>query len=527
MMEPVSPRLKISIPSPGNQVTMYHKTFFSSGGVLRPMYDFLIWNDLKTDEEKPMLATDWTVSSDAKIWTFDLRAGIPFHDGTEFTSKDVRRSWEIITSENSRASGASDFRNLVGQLENIDISDPYKVVFNLTQPWIEFGFNMSEAWTFAVYSADHWDMVGEDGYLDNPVGTGPFRFAELKVNEHLLYERFKDRGEDHWWKIPEFDELQFLVVPEAVVRLATLLAGEAHIADIPRPLLPQATEAGFRVATSSLPGLEFRGVIGGQYFDEDKEIKAGPKKGEIHPVSPTYDPDDPFRDIRVRKALNLAVDREEIQQVYFGDGGIIATVEGIPPYRSDHKDSWTPYPYDPEEAKKLLTAAGYPNGFDFDFRVGQWTGLSEAPEIAEVVAGYWKAVGLEPNLIEEEIIQHINMARARDLAGTVIFWQGSINLYRQKMQWIVSKVTGAPGYAWEYEQLDDLYIELAQNVDPSERLNIIHEMGDFVYNNYFSLPMFLVVPQAAIDPEVVVDYSVNMRNFGPVNYHEFTEPQYK
>ena len=81
------------------------------------------------------------------------------------------------------------------------------------------------------------------------------------------------------------------------------------------------------------------------------------------------------------------------------------------------------------------------------------------------------------------------------------------------MQWIVSKVTGAPGYAWEYEQLDDLYIELAQNVDPSERLNIIHEMGDFVYNNYFSLPMFLVVPQAAIDPEVVVDYSVNMRNF--------------
>ena len=175
MMEPVSPRLVVSIPSPGHQVTMYHKTFFSSGGVLRPMYDFLIWNDLKTDEEKPMLASDWSISSDAMIWTFALREDVTFHDGTEFTSEDVRRSWEIITSESSIATGASDFRNLVGQAEKIDVSDPYRVVFNLTQPWVEFGFNVSEAYTLAVYSAGHWDRVGEDGYLNNPIGTGPFQ----------------------------------------------------------------------------------------------------------------------------------------------------------------------------------------------------------------------------------------------------------------------------------------------------------------------------------------------------------------
>ena len=526
-MEPVSPRLMVSIPSPGHQVTMYHKTFFSSGGVLRPMYDFLIWNDLKTDEEKPMLASDWSISSDAMIWTFDLREDVTFHDGAEFTSEDVRRSWEIITSESSIATGASDFRNLVGQAENIDVSDPYRVVFNLTQPWVEFGFNVSEAYTLAIYSAGHWDGIGEDGYLNNPIGTGPFRFAELKVNEHLLFERFRDRGEDHWWKIPEFDELQFLIVPEAVSRLATLLAGEAHIADVPRTLLPQAAERGFKVATSSLPGLEFRGVIGGQYFDEPKEIKSGLKAGETHPVAPTYDPDDPFRDVRVRKALNLAIDREEIQQVYFGDGGIIAAVQGIPPYRFDHKDSWTPYPYDPQQAKDLLADAGYSDGFRFDLRVGPWTGLSEAPEIAEVVAGYWRAVGLMPNLIEEEISEHIGRTRAREMGQSITFWQGSINLYRQHMQYLVSKVTGAPGYVWEYDTLDNLYIDLVQSIDPDERLDIIHEMGDFVYNNYLSLPLFLVVPQAAIDPEVVLDYSVNMRNFGPVNHHEFTEPVYK
>jgi peptide/nickel transport system substrate-binding protein len=524
---PVSPRLEVAMVTPGNQVTMYHLTFFSAGGVLRPMYNFLIWNDIKTDEEKPMLATEWSSSPDAKSWTFNLRRGVPFHDGTEFTSKDVRRSWEIITSEKSIATGASDFRGSVGSADNIDISDPNKVTFNLIQPSPEFSFAVSEAYTLAIYSADHWDRVGEEGYQANPIGTGPFKFTELSVNEHILYERFKQQGEDHWWKIPEFDELQFHYVNEEATRLAMLLAKEIHIADISRTLLPEAQSRGFKVANASLPGLDFRGVIGGQYFDKPMEIKEGPNKGEIHPVAPTFDPQDPFRDARVRKALNLAIDREQIKETYFGDAGILEAVQGIPPYRFDHKSDWKPYPYDPEEAKRLLVEAGYPNGFEFNFPVGPWTGLSEAPDIAEVLVGYWKAIGLNPKLIPEETSVTIPKARARELGRTITFWQGSINTYQQHMLFLVSKVTGAPGYVWEYEELDDMYIQLTKATDPQERLRITHQMGDFVYSNYLSLPMFFIVPQIAFDPGILKDYSVNYRNFGPVNHHEFTEPVYR
>ncbi|MBM3925846.1 MAG: hypothetical protein FJ320_07650 [SAR202 cluster bacterium] len=260
---PVSPRLEVAMVTPGNQVTMYHLTFFSAGSVLRPMYNFLIWNDVKSDQEKPMLATEWSTSPDAKSWTFTLRKGVPFHDGSEFTSKDVRRSWEIITSAKSIATGASDFRGNIGSADNIDISDPGKVTFKLAQPWPEFSFAVSEAYTLAIYKADHWDKVGEEGYKANPIGTGPFKYKELKVNEHLLYERFKKKGETHWWKVPEFDELQFHYVNEDATRLAMLLAKEVHIADISRTLLPQAQSRGFKVANASLPGLEFRGVIGG------------------------------------------------------------------------------------------------------------------------------------------------------------------------------------------------------------------------------------------------------------------------
>ncbi|MBM3925847.1 MAG: hypothetical protein FJ320_07655 [SAR202 cluster bacterium] len=256
-------------------------------------------------------------------------------------------------------------------------------------------------------------------------------------------------------------------------------------------------------------------------------IKEGANKGKEHPVSPTFDSKDPFRNANVRKALNLAVDREQIRKTYFGDAGIPSAVQGVPPYRGDHKGDWKSYAYNPQEAKRLLTEAGYPNGFEFNFYVGPWTGLSEAPDIAEVLVGYWKAIGLNPKLVPEETSVTIPKARARELGKSMTIWQGSINTYQQHMLFLVSKVTGAPGYIWEYEELDNMYIELTKATDPKERLRITQQMGDYVYNNYLSLPMFFVVPQIAFDPAVLKDYSVNYRNFGPVNHHEFSEPIYK
>ena len=99
------------------------------------------------------------------IWTFELREDVTFHDGTEFTSEDVRRSWEIITSESSIATGASDFRNLVGQAENIMFLTPTKLYSISPSPGLNLALTCQRP---TPLQFTHWDRVGEDGYLNNP-----------------------------------------------------------------------------------------------------------------------------------------------------------------------------------------------------------------------------------------------------------------------------------------------------------------------------------------------------------------------
>ncbi len=135
-----------------------------------------------------------------------------------------------------------------------------------------------------------------------------------------------ERVENHWRKTPEFHELQYTYATEDATRLAMLLTGEAHISNVPRNLLPQAEERGFKVASSTLPGLYFFYIFSGQYHDGPREIRVGEKKGEAFPLAAGYEPTDPFRDVRVRKALNLAINRDAIRDAFF-PGGVHDTHE--------------------------------------------------------------------------------------------------------------------------------------------------------------------------------------------------------
>ena len=300
---PVSSRLVLAVSPPGSQTTMYHtQNSGSSTGVLRTIYDQLIWMDRHTEAYEPMLATEWSMSPDGRTWTFDLRKGVMFHDGTEFTSKDVRRSYDVTTLESSLSYRRTTWVNWVGDSTNIDTSDPYKVVFNLQAPTPFLIQDVSEASVFPILSANHWDSKGEEGYSDNPIGTGPFTFAEFGVGVGLLVERFKDPGDDHWWKIPEFAEVNFLYVPEPATRQAMLIARETHMASIPALLMQGATAAGFKRVRSTLPGMSYFFVF--PLFFPEPITYRNSSYGE------NYDPDDPLNDVRVREALNIAINRE-------------------------------------------------------------------------------------------------------------------------------------------------------------------------------------------------------------------------
>jgi dipeptide transport system substrate-binding protein len=508
---------------------MMWKTFQSSTGPQKAMWETLIGMDRYTGEDvKTNLATDWSMAPDGKQWTFNLREDVKFHStdsytGTEFTAKDVVSTIQTLGREDSLASAAI-WQNMGIANDNFNVVNDHEIVWSMDKAEPLANFWLGDEWVAGMISKDYLDAVGMDAYLEHPVGTGPFQFIELEIGSHILYERV----ENHWRKTPEFWELQFFYIPEEATRLAMLLAEEVHIADIPRTLLTEATTRGFKIANSTLPGFYFYAFIGGQYYDEPTEVLAGARKGEIEPLAPGYSPLDPLRDVRVRKALNLAIDRELIKETFWGDAAIPQSIHNVPPYRFDFKEEWVPYPYDPEQAKKLLADAGYPNGFTFEFLTAKMAGVPEAPDVAEAMAAFWVEVGLDPQLAEIEFGNMLGRQRERDMGQTVFTMRFATGPAPLGWSFPMSNVSGGSGSAiWEYPELDKLYVELKEAVLPEDVLRLTHEIGDWMYANYLIVPMYFLAPQVAYNPGVLVKYEANHLHMGPVRFHEYTEPMFK
>ena len=173
---PVSPRLRVTKVPPGAQVTMMWKTFTSETGPMKPMYEFIInTNRTNGEYESTMLASEWTMSPDAQSWTLNLREGIPFHStdsytGTNFSAKDFKLTLQTAGREDSLSAG-SQWRNLGIQDMNFEIVNDHEVIWHLdrVEPLGE-GW-LAEGNVAGIISQDYWDAVGEEGYLDHPVGN--------------------------------------------------------------------------------------------------------------------------------------------------------------------------------------------------------------------------------------------------------------------------------------------------------------------------------------------------------------------
>ena len=511
---------------------MMWKTFTSETGPMKPMYEFIInTNRTNGEYENSMLASEWIMSPDARSWTLKLRDNIPFHStdsytGTNFSAKDFKFTLQTAGREDSLSAG-SQWRNLGIQDKNFEIVNDHEVIWHLdrVEPLGE-GW-LAEGNVAGIISQDYWDAVGEDGYLDHPVGTGSFKFVELEIGSHMLYERV----EDHWRKTPGFHELQFFYSPESATRIAMLLANEVAIAEVDKSLLPQAMDKGFKVATSSLPGVNLFLMIGGLYYDEPMEIQIGSRKGDIHPLAPGYIPDDPLRNLNVRMALNYAIDRDTINESFFDGAGVLQTILGIPPTRSDYRDEWAPYPYDPDEAKRLLAAAGYPDGLEINFITSRLSGAPESQDVAEVVASYWSEVGVKSKLSEMEFGPLLEQWRNRDMGRTIttmLYGVGSDPLsIRNNGRYAISSVSGGTESQWEFPELDRLFAETQISILPEDILRTGQAMGTWLYENHVITPLFFLSNKVAYDPGIVKGYDVNFGFFGPVRYHEFTEPVYQ
>ena len=248
---PVSPRLIVSVVPPSDQFTMAHAQAQTSEKIM-PIYEHLVGRHYQTDVEEPELASDWSVSPDGRVWTFNLRDDVPFYRNGKptdmmFSAQDAVLAFNLLTgilTDRSRSPGL--WLGRLGRDESAWIvENDHRLRIELPKIVLDLPFFVSEKWNTGMPSKAWWDTVGgEDGYMADPIGNGPWSYIDLNLNVNVLHERV----DNHWRKTPEFHEFEILFVKEGATRLAQLINGEVAIVQISRSLRGVAEAAGMVTA---------------------------------------------------------------------------------------------------------------------------------------------------------------------------------------------------------------------------------------------------------------------------------------
>jgi ABC-type transport system substrate-binding protein len=420
-------------PDPG-QAPAFSEWFFIQN-VAEPLIEFNITPDQKT-EIVPVLAESYDKSSDGSVWTFKLRKGVRFHDGTAFNAEAVRFSHERLMDPNN-----PNYQKLfvyIGsalrdKIDKIETPDDLTVRFTLKNPPSPTFLNW-EART-RIVSPAAVAKYGKD-FGSNVVGTGPFRMTKYDLAGNVME---MEKNPDYWAPgLPKLDRVVWRVVPESSTRLAQLETGEADLAT----LLP----------------VEFADRIKGN-ADLVLEMIEAPQFNTIE----FWRGQQPFSDKRLRQAVAYSLDRPALAKLLYGDVWKPAVNNRWPAVEG--WSDYAPYSYDPERAKSLLSDAGFSGGLEFTLEMpnaaaanpaGQRWGEAIQEQLNKAgfnvklnvmeSAAYWK--GREtphPNVA-------YYMSRQSWVPDAAAEW---LNVWSEPLPWADIPVPGVPELMAELKKISD------------------------------------------------------------------------
>ena len=497
LAEPTVGRLRIAFTVPPQETNLPWIGPRSLLTQLSPMVETLLGIDPDTGEFIPMLATRWEMAPDGKSWTMDLREGVIFHsEFGEFDAQDVAHMRFLMGPQEGNL---NSFRNTwATTVNNVEIVDDHRVVFQLDKPDPGLDFFLSLSGDLVMLSKNQWDQEGQDGLEQRLIGTGPYEYLEREVGQSISFSRVPY---EHW-RVPnaDFQELELVWAPESATRLAMLLTQEAHMAELPRDVLAQAVSEGMGISQSGLGAILTWLVMGGQYYTTGDEA--------YDATVPYAQPGENGR--LVRKALNKAISRDQINEFIFRHGGTPMLVHGyhptLPGWNPEWEDRWEEeYGYDPEAAKDLLEQAGYPDGFKLKM-YGSHTlpGVPELPDIAEAVSIFWTEIGIDVEIVSLEFSAVRPQYRTKQFQG----FTAPFRTVRRPLQEQIRLFNLPDGVVHHYEtdSVVETWNELSLTLDPAERDRLIREIGNEKFDNHETIPLLWIFFQVAINPDVIAEY---------------------
>ena len=445
-----------------------HDGTASPDNFLMALHDGLIKNFRDDLYDHPALADRYEFAEDAKSATFFLRSGTKFHDGTAVTPADVKWSYEHYRGAWGEV--------LKANTDGVEIIDDHTVRLHFKQPFLDFPILLGTAnvcgagW---VVPAKYYEQVGQAGFLQKPIGAGPYRLISQQQGVKLEFEAFED-----YYRPVHVKQFAMVSVPEAATRVAMLERGEADIMYfVPGELIDRV---------KSNPKLRLAPVVSGNWWLEFPGFQ---------------NPSNPFHDKRVREAISLAVDRDAINDAECGGMGVVdgnwinTDVEyGL---------EWPKWPHDIAKAKKLLAESGYPNGFTVDW-------VTPAPNYysrGERIVSQLQGIGIRSRLqvMERGVFLKKMQGGLKEWPGTQIIFNAT-RIGGTWSNWYDSMFRCGGFNSKDFfcvKDLDDQFQKYLDSYDRTERKQLAEQIQRSILESYYFVPVFRHAFVNAIGPRIV------------------------
>jgi len=471
------------------------------------IYDNIVKFERGGTQVVPGLAEKWTVSKDGLEYIFNLRRGVKwqsnknFKPTRDFNADDVlftiERQWKENDPYFKVTSSNHSYFNDMGMaklLKSVEKVDDYTVKITLTKPEAPFLSNLamqfagvqSKEYAIAMLKAGTPEKIDQE-----PLGTGPFMLVQYQKDAIIRYKAFPQ-----YWNGPaKIDDLIFSITPDASVRWAKLQKGECHVMPYPNPADLDAMHKDANIQILEQPGLN----IGYLAYNTTKK---------------------PFDDVRVRKAINMAIDKKAIVSAVYLSTGIAAT-NPIPPTQWSYNKAIKDDAYDPAAARKALAAAGYPNGFTTDL----WAMPVQRPynpnakRIAELMQADLAKIGVKAEIKSFEWGEYRKRMQNGEHQMGMMGWTGDNgdpdNFLNTLLGCDSAKTNGSNVAKFCYQPFEDVVQKAKVVSNPAERTKL-YEKAQVIFKE--QAPWFTIAHAVQLGPvrKEVIDFKLS-----PFGRHTF------
>ncbi|MGG0719818.1 ABC transporter substrate-binding protein [Robertmurraya massiliosenegalensis] len=404
-----------------------HDVNYTTDTLIRNIYDPLIDRSGESGDFVPVLAEEWK-NVDEKTWYLKLKEGIKFHNGADFNANSVKYSIDYILNEEN----GSFYRSRWANVEEVVVLSDYEVEIRTAVPFPSMIQRIAE--DLLIIEPGYVEEVGLDQASREPIGTGAYTVVEWSRDNHLKLKAF----DGYWQGKPEIEEVEFRIIPEFSARMSAFMSGEIHL---------------------------FKNIPVDSVAQFDKSEIGEVSSSRINYLALSNLVDGPLKDVKVRQAINYAIDADELLETVLNGYGTRITGP-LSQINSDYTET-KDYGYDPELAVQLIKEAGYsPEQITLTLD----TPSSRYPmdsHVAQAIASQLQKIGITVNVRVNEWGNHLEKIQKRDTGDMFILGWGPAFDGQSTIENLFTKE--APYSSFYHEEIEEKIMKTNQQFDQDER----------------------------------------------------------